>query len=75
MRALAALLALALLPGSCPGDDAPAEAPKPVTLAFGGDVMLARQVTRTLAEKGPRWVWGDVLPLLRGADLALVNLE
>jgi poly-gamma-glutamate synthesis protein (capsule biosynthesis protein) len=70
MRALVALLALALLPGSCEGDDA-----KPVTLAFGGDVMLARQVTRALGEKGPRHVWGDVLPLLRGADLALVNLE
>ncbi|MFQ5844172.1 MAG: CapA family protein [Planctomycetota bacterium] len=46
-----------------------------VTLALGGDVMLARLVTRTLLEQGPRHVWGDVLPLLRGADLTLVNLE
>jgi poly-gamma-glutamate synthesis protein (capsule biosynthesis protein) len=46
-----------------------------ITLAFGGDVMLARLAGETLERAGPRSVWGDVLPLLRGADLALVNLE
>ncbi|MHC4548601.1 MAG: CapA family protein [Planctomycetota bacterium] len=46
-----------------------------VTLALGGDTMLARLVTKTLLKEGPRHVWGDALPLLRGADLTLVNLE
>jgi len=37
--------------------------------------MLGRRVGETLLALGPRAVWGDVLPLIRGADLALVNLE
>jgi poly-gamma-glutamate capsule biosynthesis protein CapA/YwtB (metallophosphatase superfamily) len=46
-----------------------------VTLAFGGDVMLGRGIDKIVRAKGPRYIWGDVLPLLRGADAALVNLE
>jgi poly-gamma-glutamate synthesis protein (capsule biosynthesis protein) len=46
-----------------------------VTLAFGGDVMLGRIVNATIREQGPRYVWGDTLPILRAADAALVNLE
>lgn len=45
------------------------------TLALGGDVMLGRFVDVTLNERGPRYVWGDVLPLLHSVDLRLVNLE
>ena len=74
-HAVRVLVAAFLLAAACGADDAPAVARRPVTLAFGGDVMLARLVTRTLAEEGPRYVWGDVAPLLRDADLALVNLE
>jgi poly-gamma-glutamate capsule biosynthesis protein CapA/YwtB (metallophosphatase superfamily) len=37
--------------------------------------MLARLVSATIAVRGPCHVWGDVLPLLRSADLTLVNLE
>jgi poly-gamma-glutamate capsule biosynthesis protein CapA/YwtB (metallophosphatase superfamily) len=46
-----------------------------ITLAFGGDVMLGRLVNETILQRGPRYIWGDVLPLVQGADLALVNLE
>lgn len=37
--------------------------------------MLARLVTEAIESHGPRYVWGDVLPLLSDADLTLVNLE
>ncbi len=46
-----------------------------ITLAFGGDVMLGRMVNSAILRQGPRYVWGDVLPLMQDADLALVNLE
>lgn len=50
--------------------------PEPVvTLALGGDVMLGRLVNATIREEGPRYIWGDTLGLLTGADAALVNLE
>jgi poly-gamma-glutamate synthesis protein (capsule biosynthesis protein) len=86
MRPSAALLTCALLLGACtptpepepPPTTGPAPAPEPVNeavLALGGDVMLARLVTKTLRAKGPRHVWGDVLPLLVAADVAIVNLE
>jgi poly-gamma-glutamate synthesis protein (capsule biosynthesis protein) len=48
---------------------------KRITLAFGGDVMLGRVVNQVILQQGPRYVWGDVLPLMQEADLALVNLE
>ena len=46
-----------------------------ITLAFGGDMMLGRLVNSVILQRGPCYVWGDVLPLIRQADLALVNLE
>jgi poly-gamma-glutamate capsule biosynthesis protein CapA/YwtB (metallophosphatase superfamily) len=46
-----------------------------VTLALTGDVMLGRLVDQALAAVGPSHPWGDALPLLRAADLTLVNLE
>jgi poly-gamma-glutamate capsule biosynthesis protein CapA/YwtB (metallophosphatase superfamily) len=42
----------------------------PVTLAFGGDVMLARGIERAGAPP-----FGAAAPVLRAADLAFVNLE
>jgi poly-gamma-glutamate capsule biosynthesis protein CapA/YwtB (metallophosphatase superfamily) len=58
----------------------PARAPdsgahETITLALGGDVMLARYVDAAIQAKGSRHLWGDVLPLIQEADLALVNLE
>lgn len=44
-------------------------------LVLGGDVMLARGVDHAMRTHGPRHPWGDVLPLLREADLLFVNLE
>ena len=46
-----------------------------VRLAFLGDLMLGRGVTRRLRHVGPEWFWGDVQPILRRADAVLANLE
>ena len=46
-----------------------------ITLALAGDVMLGRLVNEAIRAQGPRYPWGDVLPLVREADLSLVNLE
>ena len=46
-----------------------------LTLAFAGDVMLGRLVDESLARGDYARPWGDVLPLLRAADLFFVNLE
>lgn len=45
------------------------------TLAFMGDTMLGRLVSRQISEKPPEYFWGDTLPLLKEADLRLLNLE
>ena len=46
-----------------------------ITLALTGDVMLGRGVNETLPDVRPEEPWGDVLPLLRSADLRIINLE
>jgi poly-gamma-glutamate synthesis protein (capsule biosynthesis protein) len=46
-----------------------------ITLALAGDVMLARVVNDMIQERGPLYPWGDLIPLVRGADLFLINLE
>ncbi len=45
------------------------------TVALAGDVMLGRLVNDVLRLRGPTWPWGDLRPLLVGADLTIVNLE
>jgi poly-gamma-glutamate capsule biosynthesis protein CapA/YwtB (metallophosphatase superfamily) len=63
---------------ACAGALPPDPPPRPaasVSLALGGDVMLARLVDWQIHQQGPRYVWGNLLPSLQGADLALVNLE
>jgi poly-gamma-glutamate capsule biosynthesis protein CapA/YwtB (metallophosphatase superfamily) len=45
------------------------------TLAIAGDVMLGRLVNDAILARGFAYPWGDVLPVLRQADLFLVNLE
>jgi len=44
-------------------------------MALLGDVMLGRLVGETVPRRRPESFWGDVLPLLRDADLVLANLE
>ena len=46
-----------------------------LTLALAGDVMLGRLVNESLAHGDYARPWGDTLPVLRSADLFLVNLE
>ncbi|MDO8725172.1 MAG: CapA family protein [Candidatus Methanoperedens sp.] len=46
-----------------------------LVLAFNGDVMLGRLVNEMIRHMGASYVWGDTLPLIKKADLRLVNLE
>ncbi|MFQ6676669.1 MAG: CapA family protein [Fidelibacterota bacterium] len=46
-----------------------------ITLVLAGDVMLGRLVNETIHRRGPRYVWGDIVPLLRRPDFTFVNLE
>lgn len=45
------------------------------TIVLAGDVMLGRGVTDALLGRPAEQAWSDVLPLLLGADLRIVNLE
>ena len=45
------------------------------TLAIAGDVMLGRLVNEAIAARGSGYPWGNVLPILKQADLFLINLE
>ncbi len=56
------------------GTAAPKPEPKPVILAFGGDVHFEGALARTLA-KDPKAVLAPIAPLLARADIAMVNLE
>lgn len=44
-------------------------------LLFGGDAMLGRLVGEAMLREGAGYPLGAVSPLLRGADLAIANLE
>jgi poly-gamma-glutamate capsule biosynthesis protein CapA/YwtB (metallophosphatase superfamily) len=48
---------------------------RPVRLAAGGDVTLGDGVATAIRQYGPRWPWRSVAPVLRAADIAVVNLE
>ncbi len=48
----------------------------PVTLLFGGDVMLARSVAKQIGESGdPRFPFLEIASTTRGADIAFANGE
>lgn len=49
--------------------------PDSLCLAFLGDLMLGRKVSRNLRRHEPEWLWGDTLPILNGADAVFANLE
>jgi len=46
-----------------------------ITLIFGGDVMLARNVGKTIRQYGVNYPFEGIADILRRADLAVVNLE
>ena len=48
---------------------------RPVVLAAGGDVNLDESIGTAIETRGADHPWTSVAPLLRAADLALVNLE
>jgi len=91
VKRIAVFLVLVLVGGCIPVPEPPATdvvAPSPttpldtvetdaetITLALAGDVMLARLVNEAILANGPLYPWGDVLPLVREADLTLINLE
>lgn len=51
------------------------DAAESLTIALAGDVMLGRLVNEALREHGWGYPWGDLMPLLHGADAFLINLE
>src|SRR5712691_6199923 len=44
-------------------------------IAFMGDVMLGRIVNEALQYEEPDYPWGDVIGVLKDADLRVCNLE
>jgi poly-gamma-glutamate synthesis protein (capsule biosynthesis protein) len=46
-----------------------------LVIGLTGDVMIGRTVDTIISQHGYRYVWGNVLPLLQGTDLNLINLE
>lgn len=45
------------------------------SVAFLGDLMLGRGISRRLRDRTPDWFWGDTLPVLRQAAAVVANLE
>lgn len=77
MRWMASMLCVWAVGGCCRCGAGEEGAKLPVhAIAFGGDVMAARHVNAALfGERKGRQLFGDVAPRLRGAELAIVNLE
>ncbi len=48
---------------------------QPVLIILTGDVMLGRGVSGYLLRSGSAYPWGNTLPTLSAADLAIINLE
>ena len=46
-----------------------------LTIGITGDIMLGRKVNEVITAKGYLYPWGNMIELLRGTDLNLVNLE
>ena len=67
-------LALASTAGSAAGAEVSTARGKPVVLAFGGDVHFEGPLEQRLAGDATR-VLSPIAPILRSADIAVVNLE
>jgi len=48
---------------------------RPILLAAVGDITPGEQVGPTVQSAGPAYPWGNVGPVLRGADITTANLE
>lgn len=59
---------------SAPSDQGQRGSGQPITLAFGGDVHFEGKI-RAQLDRDPSAVFSGVAPLLKAADLAMVNLE
>lgn len=71
-------LALALLLPACRRrvpPPPPPPAPPTLTLVAVGDIMMHQDVKRSAEVFGFEALWGEVAPVLQGADLAFGNLE
>lgn len=51
------------------------ETQTPITLAFGGDVMLDRSIRQAAEKRGYDFLFTDIKPVLSEADFTLVDLE
>ncbi len=62
---------------SCENESEQMKTNQNITIAFTGDVMLGRLVNDyvILGNKQSTYVWGDMLDLLKKADLTIINLE
>src|SRR4051794_16935697 len=67
--------ALLLLGPSPASSDAPALPTQSATVVFGGDVVPHVDLLASFAAHGPGSLFAPVASVIRGADLALVNLE
>lgn len=55
--------------------ETPSEKVPVIRVMFGGDVMLGRNVKEYILRFGPDYPLGLIAPLLRNADLTILNLE
>ncbi len=62
-------------PPLVPAPEPPPAEPGEAVLVFLGDVSPGRSMERALDRYGPAVPWAGLEPLLRGADLAVANLE
>ena len=46
-----------------------------LTIGLTGDVMLGRTLNRVITEKGYDYPWGNMLQVMKRADIKLINLE
>ena len=75
MRKILALVLGAFVLGAFLGIKRGGQVGTSVTVAFAGDVMLGRLVNEKIGLTNYRYPWGDMLPLLKNADVAIINLE
>lgn len=55
--------------------ETPSEKAPVIRVIFGGDVMLGRNVKEYILRFGPAYPLGPIAPLMRSADLTIINLE